>query len=135
MHEHPLIKKPYDPAEHQYPQWVKVGGKDVLVANEAEHEIVLAGGEIPEVPAVQPIDPKAPYDPSLHQYPQWVTVKVDGKDKAFLVQDEAEHAQLLGKDKAEILDKNALMAEADKRGLKIDKRWSAEKIRDALAAG
>jgi hypothetical protein len=135
MHEHPLVKKPYDPSEHQYPQWISVDGKDVLIADATQHEAVLAGEDLPASEQAPEVAPAGPYDPANHQYPQWVTIKVDGKDKAFLVQNVAEHQALLGSDNTEILDKNALIERADKVGIKIDKRWSAEKIRDALAAG
>lgn len=145
MHEHPLVKKPYDPSEHQYPQWVSVDGKDVLVADPTQHEAVLAGEDLPASEETPEVAPAGPYDPANHQYPQWVTIQVDDKDKAFLVQNDAEHQALLGGSTsvAEFIghsadkegEREALIAEAAKRQIKIDKRWSAEKIRDALAAG
>lgn len=76
---------------------------------------------------------KKPYDPSDHQYPQWVTI--EGRKEPVLVQDESEHAELLGESPSDVLDKDALIGDAEKKCIKIDRRWSAEKIRDVIAAG
>lgn len=62
--------------------------------------------------------------PDFVEYPKWVG--------GVIVQNAEEEAALLGSDNAD--ERAALIQIAAEKGVKIDKRWSDEKIRAALEA-
>lgn len=68
-------------------------------------------------------EPEAPY--VFQEYPKWIG--------EALVADAAEEAALLGADT--LADRDALMQAAQDKGIKIDRRWSDDKIRAAIEQG
>jgi len=84
---------------------------------------------------------KPAYDPQAPEnaYPKWV--HFDDKRPSVLVESAEEEAALAsGDDGADDFtaegpqaEREALIAQAEKQGIKIDRRWSIEKLRGALA--
>lgn len=79
-----------------------------------------------------------PYDPEKNRYPKWVYP--DDGTKPFIVQDEAAHNDWLASQKQPEVD-DAPTAEREKmislafaNNVKIDKRWSDQRIAEALTA-
>lgn len=69
---------------------------------------------------------KAPEAPYVYQeYPKWIG--------EALVQTAEEEAALLGADT--VADRDALIQSAVEKGIKIDRRWSDDKIRAAIEQG
>lgn len=71
---------------------------------------------------------------SYVEFPKWIDLP-DGTQK--LVQDEAEEEAVLAgaRTRAEEQDeRDALLQAAEVRGLKVDRRWSTERVRAALDA-
>lgn len=70
----------------------------------------------------------------FQSHPKWIDLP-DGTQK--LVQDEAEEEAVLAgaRTRAEEQDeRDALLQAAEVRGLKVDRRWSTERVRAALDA-
>lgn len=78
--------------------------------------------------------PEKPY--TYQEYPKWVGDKVvqnAAEEEALLAaQDPAVDQALRGADKTD--ERAALMQAAADKGIKIDKRWSDDKIRAAIGA-
>lgn len=69
----------------------------------------------------QPDEPPYVYQ----EYPKWIG--------EALVQDAGEEAALLGADT--LAERDALIQSAQDKGIKIDRRWSDDKIRAAIEQG
>ena len=72
----------------------------------------------------------------FQEYPRWLYTH----EGAFVVADKAEHdkhpnASLvpLDAEQAEPVDRDALLAQAEGKGLKVDKRWSDKRLAEELA--
>ena len=76
----------------------------------------------------------------FQEYPRWLYTP----EGAFVVADKAEHdkhphASLVPLDAVveqpedATLDRDALLAQADEKGLKVDKRWSDKRLAEELA--
>lgn len=79
-----------------------------------------------------------PYDPEKNRYPKWVYPE-DGKTKPFIVQNEAAHNDWLASQKqpeveaAPTAEREKMISLAFASNVKIDKRWSDQRIADALS--
>lgn len=79
-----------------------------------------------------------PYDPEKNRYPKWVYPE-DGTP-AFIVKDEAAHHEwLAGRNVPEETpapagDRQKMIDLAASNNVKIDKRWSDQRIAEALSA-
>jgi hypothetical protein len=107
-------------AYEKFPAWATgPDGAQRLVANQDELD-ALPGYTVPEyVPSV-PREQK----PEFASYPKWIG--------DALVQSAEEEAALLGADTVD--EREILIQIAAEKGVKIDKRWSDDKIRAALEA-
>lgn len=105
----------------EFPMWVSHPEKEArIVADEAEFAKLGDGWVKPER-----VDLVAREQmPDFAEYPKWVGDQ--------LVQNAEEEAALLGSDDAG--QREALIQIAAEKGVKIDKRWSDDKIRAALEA-
>lgn len=74
----------------------------------------------------------------FQEYPRWLYTP----EGAFIVADKAEHdkhpnASLVPLDavaeQPEPVDRDALLAQAESKGLKVDKRWSDKRLAEELA--
>ena len=78
-------------------------------------------------------DPEAPPE-GPQQYPKWLYLKnPDGSERDVLVESEAEERALLGVPDNEPT-REELIKMADELGVKVDRRWSDDRIRQAVAA-
>ena len=103
----------------EFPKWVTGPNGEQKLVNSTEEEVALGEGwKIPaRVHAVAHEN-----GPDFVEYPKWVG--------EVLVQSAEEEAALLGSD--DVDTRAALIQIAEEKGVKIDKRWSDEKIRAAL---
>jgi len=105
-------------AYEKFPAWATgPNGAQKLVANQAELD-ALDGFAVPDYVPPVPREQK----PDFAAYPKWIGDQ--------LVQNAEEEAALLGSDDSDT--RAALLQIAAEKGVKIDKRWSDEKIRAAL---
>lgn len=105
----------------EFPMWVshpEHGAR--IVSSDAEFESLGEGWVKPERVELVPREKK----PEYQEYPKWVGDQ--------LVRNAEEEAALLGSDDAET--RAALLQIAAEKGVRIDKRWSDDKIRAALEA-
>lgn len=76
--------------------------------------------------------PEKPYE--YQEYPKWVGDKIvqDADEEAAVLaaQADADEAALRGTDTP--AEREALLAAAAEKGIKVDKRWSDDKIRAAI---
>lgn len=105
----------------EFPKWVTGPNGEQKIVGSAEEEAALGDGwvipdHVPRVPREQ--------TPEFIEFPKWIG--------DVLVQNADEEASLLGSDDAGT--RAALIQIAAEKGVKIDKRWSDEKIRAALEA-
>ncbi|VVE31572.1 hypothetical protein PEP31012_03706 [Pandoraea eparura] len=105
----------------EFPMWVSHPEKEArIVANEAEFVALGDGWVKPER-----VDLVArEHTPDYVEYPKWVGDQ--------LVQNAEEESALLGSDNPDT--RAALLQIAEEKGIRIDKRWSDDKIRAALEA-
>lgn len=105
----------------EFPMWVSHPEKtSQIVANEEEFAALGDGWSKPKR-----VELMARHKmPDFMEYPKWIG--------DALVQSAEEEAALLGSDNAD--ERDALIQIAAERGVKIDKRWSDDKIRAALEA-
>lgn len=113
---------PYEYIE--FPKWTRNGKQERLVHSREELEALGEGwsDEKHNPPKVY-VDSEA-----FQHYPKWVG--------SVLVNSAAEEAALAPAEfEPEQSDERAMLIQiADEKGVKIDRRWSAEKIRTALEA-
>lgn len=103
----------------EFPKWVTHESGEKKIVYSAEEEAALGDGWT--APGfIAPV--KHAESPSFQMYPKWVG--------SVIVNSAEEEAALLGMDTED--ERSALIAQADERGVKIDKRWSDDKIRAAL---
>lgn len=138
--------------EHQeYPKWVTPPIENavaLLVNDEDEERRAMAGEAIeqPEPPSIAPAVFGAPPPPYDHkEYPKWVTID----DKPAVLVDSASQEHALRHPHAKVAretepdvptlverqeaDEKALLHRlAEEKGIKIDKRWGLEKLRDIV---
>jgi hypothetical protein len=105
-------------AYQEFPAWATgPDGAQRLVNSRGELD-ALPGFAVPEYVAPVPHEES----PTFVAYPKWIG--------DALVQSAEEEAALLGADTAD--EREILIQIASEKGVKIDKRWSDEKIRAAL---
>lgn len=103
----------------EFPKWVTHDSGERKIVYSAEEEAALGDGwTVPDF--VAPV--KHADSPSFAEYPKWVG--------SVIVQSAEEESALLGTDTLD--ERAALIAQAEAEGVKIDKRWSDDKIRAAL---
>ena len=103
----------------EFPMWVKSeSGESKIVASQDEFDALGEGWVMPET--VRPVPREK--TPEFVEYPKWVG--------DALVNSAEEEAALLGSDTTD--ERAALLQIAAEKGVKIDKRWSDDKIRAAL---
>jgi hypothetical protein len=109
------------PYEYQeFPKWTRNGKQERLVHSREELE-ALGEGWSDE----KHNPPKVHIDADTFQhYPKWVGDK--------LVHSTEEEAALAPVEPEQSDERTALIQIADEKGVKIDKRWSSDKIRAAL---
>jgi hypothetical protein len=105
----------------EFPKWVTGPDGAQKLVNSADEQTALGDGWT--APAYVP---PVPHDetPEFQAYPKWVG--------DVLCQNADEESALLGSDSAD--ERAALIQIAAEKGVKIDKRWSDDKIRAALEA-
>lgn len=114
----------------EFPMWVThEAGESCLVENEAAFVALGDGWKKPEQPRAVPREKQ----PDFAEYPKWVA--------GAIVHSAAEEAAIsssasAGEDAPQSSEdeRTALLQIAEEKGLKVDKRWSNEKIRNALEA-
>ena len=107
----------------EFPKWTRKGEEERLVHSREELEALGEGwSDYKHVP------PKVHVDSETFQhYPKWVGGK--------LVNSAEEEATVAPEPELEQTDERAALIQiAEEKGVKIDKRWSADKIRTALEA-
>jgi len=105
----------------EFPMWVTHESGATKIVDSEEALAALGGGWTkPETATPVPREKAAEFV----EYPKWVG--------DVLVQSADEESALLGSDDAET--RAALLQIAAEKGVKIDKRWSDDKIRAALEA-
>lgn len=103
----------------EFPMWVSHPEKGALVVADEDAFIALGDGWVkPERVDLVPREKT----PEYVEYPKWVGDQ--------LVQNAEEEAALLGSDDTDT--RAALLQIAAEKGVKVDKRWSDDKIRAAL---
>jgi hypothetical protein len=108
------------PYEYQeFPKWTRNGKDERLVHSREELEALGEGWS-----DHQHVPPKVHVDAGTFQhYPKWVgSVLVHSAEEEAALAPEPEQSD----------EREALIKIADERGVKIDKRWSNDKIRAAL---
>jgi len=132
----------------EFPKWVTPeDGTPVIVNNEDEEHLALTGKvRPPEAPKPAAFF-NAPSPPYEHQeYPKWVTpegkvaILVNNKDEEDKAKgepadgehepDQANEDPLVAA--AEVNERAALVAKAEREGTKIDGRWGLAKLRDVV---
>lgn len=108
-------------AYEEFPKWVTGPDGAQKIVNSADEQAALGDGWA--APAYVPPVPREE-SPEFAAFPKWVG--------DVLCQDAEEEAALLGSDSED--ERAALIQIAAEKGVKIDKRWSDEKIRAALEA-
>jgi hypothetical protein len=105
----------------EFPKWVTGPDGAQKIVNSADEQAALGDGWIAPVYV-----PPVPHEesPTFVAYPKWIG--------DALVQSAEEEAALLGADTAD--EREILIQIAAEKGVKIDKRWSDDKIRAALEA-
>jgi hypothetical protein len=106
-------------AYEEFPKWVTGPDGAQKIVNSADEQIALGDGW--NAPAYVPPVPHEE-SPTFIAYPKWIG--------DALVQSAEEEAALLGADTAD--EREILIQIASEKGVKIDKRWSDDKIRAAL---
>jgi hypothetical protein len=103
----------------EFPKWTRNGKEERLVHSREELEALGEGwSDYKHVP------PKVHVDSETFQhYPKWIGGKLVNS---------AEEETALEPEQSD--ERAALIQIAEEKGIKIDKRWSAEKIRTALEA-
>jgi hypothetical protein len=105
----------------EFPMWVKhESGESKIVDSEEAFAALGDGWKKPEIAKPVPREKT----PEFVEFPKWVG--------DVLVQNADEEAALLGSDDADT--RAALLLIAAEKGVKVDKRWSDDKIRAALEA-
>lgn len=113
-----MLTMPYEYQE--FPKWTRNGKQERLVHSREELE-ALGEGWSDE----KHNPPKVHIDADTFQhYPKWVGDK--------LVHSTEEEAALAPVEPEQSDERTALIQIADEKGVKIDKRWSSDKIRAAL---
>lgn len=103
-----------------FPMWVTRDGESKLVQNEDELAALGVGWIVPEAPEVIARED----EPSYVEYPKWVNGQI--------VASAEEEDALTGNDTQS--EREALIVIAGERGVKVDKRWSDARLREALDA-
>ncbi|KVR92133.1 hypothetical protein [Burkholderia vietnamiensis] len=105
----------------EFPIWVTgPKGESRIVETQEAFEALGAGWTKPDRSEAVPREKQ----PDFVEYPKWVG--------DVIVQNAEEEAALLGSDNSD--ERAALIQIAAEKGVKIDKRWSDDKIRAALEA-
>jgi hypothetical protein len=107
-------------AYEQFPAWATGPDGAQRIVNSQDELDALPGFTVPDYVPPVPREQK----PEFAAYPKWIGEQ--------LVQSAEEEAALLGSDSED--ERAALIQIAAEKGVKIDKRWSDEKIRAALEA-
>lgn len=130
-----LLVEWFMPYEYQeFPKWTRNGKQERLVHSREELEALGEGwsDEKHNPPKVH-IDSEA-----FQHYPKWVGDKLvnSAEEEAALVPTLEQMCEAIANAHAEPeSDERAMLIQiADEKGVRIDKRWSAEKIRAALEA-
>lgn len=105
----------------EFPKWVSGPNGEQKLVNSADEQAALGDGW--NIPAYVPPVPREEA-PTFQAYPKWVG--------EVLCQNAEEETALLGSDSED--ERAALIQIAAEKGVKIDKRWSDDKIRAALEA-
>jgi hypothetical protein len=108
-------------AYEEFPKWVTGPDGAQKIVNSADEQAALGDGWV--APEYVPPVPREE-SPEFVAYPKWIGDQ--------LVQSAEEEAALLGSDSED--EREALIQIAAEKGVKIDKRWSDDKIRAALEA-
>lgn len=105
----------------EFPMWAAgPKGESKLVETQEAFDALGEGWKKPARADAVPREQR----PDFVEYPKWVS--------NVIVQNAEEEAALLGSDNAD--ERAALIQIAEEKGVKIDKRWSNDKIRAALEA-
>jgi hypothetical protein len=107
-------------AYEKFPAWATGPDGAQRIVNSQDELDALPGFTVPDYVPPVPREQK----PEFVAYPKWIGEQ--------LVQSAEEEAALLGSDSED--ERAALIQIAAEKGVKIDKRWSDEKIRAALEA-
>jgi hypothetical protein len=107
-------------AYEKFPAWATGPDGAQRIVNSQDELDALPGFTVPDYVPPVPREQK----PEFAAYPKWIGEQ--------LVQSAEEEAALLGSDSED--ERAALIQIAAEKGVKIDKRWSDEKIRAALEA-
>jgi hypothetical protein len=106
----------------EFPMWVTHENGEQRVVESEEQLAALGGGWIrPERVDPVPADQK----PEFQHYPKWV---------GSVLVNSAEEESALAPVEPESDERKMMIQIAEEKGVKIDKRWSADKIRAALEA-
>ncbi|WP_186104515.1 hypothetical protein [Burkholderia gladioli] len=114
----------------EFPMWVTHdAGESRLVETEAAFAALGDGWKKPEQPQAVPREKQ----PDFAEYPKWVAGAIvhSAAEEAALSPSASgsEDAPQSGED-----ERTVLLQIAEEKGLKVDKRWSNDKIRTALEA-
>jgi hypothetical protein len=107
-------------AYEKFPAWATGPDGAQRIVNSQDELDALPGFTVPEYVPPVPREQK----PEFVAYPKWIGDQ--------LVQNAEEESALLGSD--DVDTREALLQIAAEKGVKIDKRWSDDKIRAALEA-
>jgi hypothetical protein len=109
---------------NEYPKWLHFEGGESLLVNDAAHEnSVRASRKMDPLPVKQPAKPYLPQqDSDYEQFLAWKASR-DAAAKETL----ATMADTVDDD-----ERQTLVALAEETGIKIDKRWGIERLREAV---
>jgi hypothetical protein len=122
-----LVQDPDLPEDltRDYPKWLHFSNGDSLIAKDPrdEERILRSRGEaVPVKPEPKPYVATPPEDAEMAEFRAWKAAK----------QADEERAAFMATDQAEAEEREALYALAEEGGIKIDRRWRLDRLRETV---